>query len=82
MNNITKKAYVKPDIALVDFSLSSSIAATCKYESTGTFVEDGCTKGYIENGMQVFTELDCDVAAPDYEVCYHVPSDGVNVFGS
>lgn len=79
MNNITKKAYVKPDIALVDFSLSSSIAAVCSKE--GLQSADACG-AYEENGWTVYTTDICDIDASDKELCYHVPTEDSRFFGS
>ncbi|MGN1221878.1 MAG: hypothetical protein ACI4TT_01425, partial [Christensenellales bacterium] len=45
MNNETKKAYIKPDITMVDFSLSSSIASTCSRQALSA--QDSC--GVIED---------------------------------
>lgn len=77
MNNITKKAYVKPDIALVDFSLSSSIAASCKFSPT--YEDENSCIGYIENEYIVYSDgCEIDPIAPDF--CYHVPTADANVF--
>lgn len=77
-----KKVYVKPDIILVDFSLSSSIATICRY--TGTNV-DVSSCGFVENGFVVFTSpsTGCTMPAPNgAEFCYHAPTEDNSVFSS
>ena len=78
-NIIRKKAYSKPCVGLVDFSLTGSIAATCVYEGNNT---DGNTCGYKDNGYLVFSLSGvCDFPA-DKEFCYHVPTVDNSIFGS
>lgn len=78
-----KKAYTKPEIVLVDFSLSSSIATTCRY--TGTHA-DVTSCGYLnENGWITFTSpwTGCtSPALPSDVFCYHAPTADTSVFGS
>lgn len=81
MNNEIKKAYIKPDITLVDFSLSSSIASTCSKQAL--FAQDSC--GVIEdNGWIVYADgIDqCIIKADDSSLCYHVPTDDSRFFSS
>ncbi len=86
MNNITKKAYVKPDVALVDFSLSSSIAANCKFDPMHGNATD-CKSALDADGtpffsMEIFTcEIHIDVSGK-VDICYDVPTDDARVFAS
>ena len=85
-----KKTYVKPEIFFEDFSLSSSIAATCEYK-VGSPTEGVCAL-VGSGGIAVF---DGNLAACDYTpgdlgqtddmwdgFCYHVPTDSNNIFNS
>ena len=82
MNNITKKAYVKPDIALVDFSLSSSIAANCNHNpSHGNEVD--CKTVADVDGLPIFgtTSFACEIYIDSgVDICYDVPTDDARVF--
>lgn len=80
MKTVTKKPYVKADITLVDFSLSSSIASSC------TLSVDS-DKTYTFNGLVYFTsEIEaCEVKLGNKDeagICYHVPTDDTKVFAS
>lgn len=84
MNNITKKAYVKPDIALVDFSLASSIAANCNYDPLHGNQTD-CKTALDIDGFPVFgmTTYDCKIKVDTAtDLCYDVPTDDARVFAS
>ncbi len=80
MNTATKKPYVKADITLVDFSLSSSIASSCK-----VFADSDNT--YTFKGLAYFTSDNyaCEVKfgkEDEAGICYHVPTDDTKVFAS
>ncbi len=80
-NNLVKrKSYSKPCVEFVNFSLSGSIAAVCRYAGTNT---DGNTCGYLDNGWFMFT-LDgvCEMEIKDSIFCYHVPTEDTSVFSS
>lgn len=75
-----KKAYSKPCVDFVDFSLTGSIAATCTYQGTYT---DGNTCGYVDNGWTVYAVQGvCNVIIKDPDFCYHVPTEDKSVFSS
>ena len=77
---VVKKAYSKPNVEFVDFSLSGSIAATCKYMGTNT---DGNTCSYLDNGWTVYaTPGICQITVTDPDFCYHVPTEDTSVFSS
>ena len=81
-NIIRKKAYSKPCVGLVDFSLTGSIAATCVHKGNNT---DGNTCGYMDNGYLVFSQggvCDFPVDPVDNKFCYHVPTEDKSIFGS
>ena len=79
---MNKKAYIRPDVQLVDFSLSSSIAATCSHIANfGN--ENNCKYEY--NGLTVFMtpESGCTFPIKDGgQFCYHVPTDDNRIFAS
>lgn len=79
-----KKPYTKPKFEFVEFSLSSSIASTCKY--TGNH-SDGNSCEYEaegDNGWLRFTSdnFDCGIQLDDESYCYHVPTVDTSVFSS
>lgn len=78
-----KKVYSKPDIELVDFSLSGSIAATCKF--MGNYA-DGNSCGYEDNDWIFFSNMSiCDIDPAEKgneDFCYHVPTEDQSVFAS
>lgn len=78
--NTVKKTYVKPALELVDFTLSSSIAATCRFEANSA--ENECLA--LDNGWTVYnaTISACIIDVDNKEVCYHVPTDDANIFAS
>lgn len=80
-NNLMKrKSYSKPCVEFVNFSLSGSIAAVCRYVGTNT---DGNTCGYLDNGWIMFAvDGICDVIKKDSIFCYHVPTEDTSVFSS
>lgn len=80
-NNLVKrKSYSKPCVEFVNFSLSGSIAAVCKYAGTNT---DGNTCGYLDNGWIVYAvEGVCTTTVKDPDFCYHVPTEDISVFSS
>lgn len=81
-NNLVKrKSYSKPCVEFVNFSLSGSIAAVCRYAGTNT---DGNTCGYLDNGWIMFAvEGVCTFQLPkDQDFCYHVPTEDTSVFSS
>lgn len=77
---MNKKVYVKPDAMLVDFSLTSSIAATCVFIGNQAEAKD-CN--YSDNGWNVYSnENSTCVIKSDKEFCYHVPFADTSIFGS
>ena len=83
-----KRAYSTPDIVFDSFSLSSSIAGPCSYD-TNTQNQNTCA--VIIGNRKVFTSavLGCrleDSTVVDSGIyngiCYHVPVNGFNVFNS
>ena len=65
-----KKHYAKPNVELVDFSLSSSIAS-------------GCSNIYEDDGLS-FTES-CAIVVEGIDgvdFCYHNPQDSSSLFTS
>lgn len=81
-NNLMKrKSYSKPCVEFVNFSLSGSIAAVCKYVGTNT---DGNTCGYLDNGYIVFSTNPgvCEIDFENPDFCYHVPTENTSVFSS
>ena len=77
----TKKTYTKPDVMMVDFSMASSVAASCAH--TGN-LSDGNTCSYEDNGWKIFIEGGnggCDFHIGD-DFCDHVPTADTNVFNS
>ena len=81
-NNLVKrKSYSKPCVEFVNFSLSGSIAAVCRYAGTNT---DGNTCGYLDNGWIRFAvDGVCDVTIGEgSDFCYHVPTEDTSVFSS
>lgn len=81
-NNLMKrKSYSKPCVEFVNFSLSGSIAAVCRYVGTNT---DGNTCGYFnDNGWTVYAVTGiCDILVTNPNFCYHVPTEDTSVFSS
>ena len=79
-NIIRKKAYSKPCVGLVDFSLTGSIAATCVHKGN---LSDGNTCYYEDNDYFVFSPYNgsCDFPT-NKEFCYHVPTEDTSIFSS
>ena len=82
-NNLVKrKSYSKPCVEFVNFSLSGSIAAVCRYAGNNT---DGNTCGYFnDNGWIVFSTNPgvCEIDFENPDFCYHVPTEDTSVFSS
>ena len=80
---MNKKVYVRPDAMLVDFSLSSSIAAACKFTATSTD-PNTCDEYKIDGGWIVMANTNalCDFAPDSPDLCYHVPTADTSVFSS
>ena len=80
---MNKKTYVRPDAVLVDFSLSSSIAATCRYQATLSD-PNTCDPYNVDNGWTVMASNSpiCDFSPSDPQFCYHVPTADTSVFSS
>jgi len=81
-----KKAYMKPDIAFENFSLSSNIAAVC---AVGTnFGEEQCGYKFTPSMSIFLTDVDaCGVEIVDGSdqyngICYHNPSDVKRLFNA
>ena len=80
-----KKTYSKPDILFDNFTMTTSIAA-CEVEAT---FSRGVCGVEMTNSMTIFTDAvnGCNWKVEDADasfdfLCYHVPSDNNNVFGS
>lgn len=79
-----KKPYTKPRIEFVEFSLVSSITATCTY--TGTHADgNNCT--YDDNGWIRFSSANSvcvneGIVDDDLSYCYHVPTADTSIFSS
>lgn len=75
-----KKEYKKPNAEFVDFSMSSNIASTCRYDAQ---LSDGMTCGYEDNGLMYFSDFNiCFVQVENGEFCYHAPLADNSIFGS
>ena len=87
-----KKAYTKPQIMFEDFSLSTSIALGCEFESDNNAAEGSC--GYFDEGLQTTVFVDgntgCEYCEPNKQwgqgdfntVCYDIPDENYNLFTS
>ena len=81
------KKYTKPMIMFESFSLSTCIAG-CRFEAShGDDVKGGCKAYWAEDyGTTIFMDPSSGcaytVTKDDYNVCYHVPSAGNELFGS
>lgn len=84
------KNYVKPQIIFEDFSLNTNIAGDCK-QIIDTLAEGTCAllgSGNIamfNNGVAACDYKPGDMGGKDDEwdgVCYHVPTEGNNLFNS
>lgn len=77
-----KKTYARPTIEFVDFTLSSSIASTCKWQAN--FQENVCDPRIEDNGWIIYNQsYDCDFQVDqDPGVCYHVPTADSSLFSS
>ena len=82
-----KKAYVKPEIAFFDFTLSTSIAAGCE-EKTNLQSQGDCGFRPDPRWPDVIFDAgitDCTQtpAGSGYDtLCYHVPTESYNLFNS
>ena len=84
-----KKAYVKPQIIIEDFSLSTNIALNCEVETSVPNVNDRCGIRYdgdMFDGWIIFSDW-CDLTPQDaggkYDsLCYDNPSEDYNLFAS
>lgn len=84
-----KKIYEKPAIVFEAFSLSTAIAGSCGV-TTGEFSNGTC--GMDLSGVKVFlsemngcSDFSVGNGSGDGEfngICYHVPTDGNNLFNS
>ncbi len=80
-----KKAYSKPEIMFEDFSLSVNVAAGCE-EKIHNSAAGTCA--YVgSGGIIVFTDTmtACVFTPSDGQwdgFCYHVPTEGNNLFNS
>lgn len=84
-----KKVYEKPAIVFEIFSLSTAIAGSCRHR-TEAFSNGTC--GMDFSGVQVFltdmngcSDIKVGNEGGDGEfngICYHVPTDGNNLFNS
>ena len=82
-----RKTYNKPKLWYEDFRLSQSIASGC--EGIALATEGSCAVHWeVTEGVEliVFTEAiqGCEYTTPNPDdlVCYHAPSDGMNVYSS
>lgn len=78
-NIMRKKAYSKPCVELVDFSLTGSIATVCVHMGN---LSDGHTCYYEEGGYTVFSPGGVCNFPVDKEFCYHVPTEDTSIFSS
>lgn len=87
-----KKVYSKPEIVFESFSLSVSIAACQNEPVFGEDIVGGC-KGYFDEQFGavifvsegtgcVFHDGDKEFGTGDNTICYHVPVNSANLFGS
>jgi hypothetical protein len=80
-----KKIYSKPDVIFENFSLCTSIAASCEVK-TDTQANNVC--GYKFGALYVFTDKIQGCTTPIAEgsindgLCYHNPSEDNNLFNS
>lgn len=82
-----KKTYSQPDIVFESFSLATSITAQCAFQTNlqtqGTcFVQFGAFRVFT---TEVSGCVDNGIAIPGDEFngfCYHVPTNGTNIFMS
>lgn len=74
-----KKAYQKPELIFDCFELSSSIAAGCEMISNS--VENVCAVKVGDDVVYITDFSVCTHRNPD-DLCYHVPTDALNVFSS
>lgn len=85
-----KKAYMKPDIIFEDFTLSTSIAGSCEVPtSTPGARQCGLDFGagviFLDTMLGICTIKVKDNGSGDGEhngICYHVFSNGRNIFNS
>lgn len=79
-----KKTYSKPQIVFDSFELSQSIAAGCEYKSNHAY--GTCALDIGGRFGKIFLDGPvCVTTTPDGEydgICYHVPTDNMNVFSS
>ena len=79
-----KKTYVKPQIAYESFQLSTSIAASCAFLSTGA-VQYVCPVVDPDTNFKLFADDPaslCDTVPANSKICYDVPTENWNVFSS
>lgn len=84
-----KIKYSKPDIVFEGFSLSTSIAGTCTFQ-TGTDLQAARQRGVDYGGVMLFLngmDKACDVQVEDGSpafdsLCYHVPTSMTALFNS
>lgn len=84
-----KKVYNKPEIMFEDFSLSSAITAGCEAKTNLPSLNQ-CGMDFsglvvFMQGMTGCTDIAVDNVGGDGEfngICYHVPSNGENLFTS
>ena len=77
-----KKIYKKPQILFCDFELSENISAGC--EMIANLSRDTACGVEIPGWGMTYFSGKCDISDPMFEdeLCYHVPTDKNNVFGS
>lgn len=79
-----KKVYEKPEIVFDCFTLSTNIAAGCKFK-TNLQVVDATGCGYGDRTGVIFTSaINCEYQEVDGDyngICYHVPT-GNSLFNS
>ena len=82
-----KKKYVKPQIIIENFSLSTTIAGECELDTKLPTRAGGC--GYPTRAGVVFTD-DVGSQCTEYPqvpgvyngFCYHIPTETKNLFNS
>lgn len=83
-----KKTYSKPEIMFEDFTLAVNIAAGCEKKINNP--SQGACGVPTSSGETIFTDAVCDYTPGFYGqaedqwdgFCYHVPSEGSNIFNS
>lgn len=80
-----KKTYSKPEIMFESFTMSTNIAAGCE-KIFGLYARGSCGIPTSTPGVIIFNSGDCTDPGGDEAtyngLCYHVPTEGDNLFNS